>query len=465
MNNHISIATISSPEFINLEPLDINPLMSKCEIKVFYLGKNRNGSMITKDVATEMAKTLRGAPIVGYYRKDKEDFFDHGDRITMDGDGVHFETMTRPYGFVAPDARVWFQDFEEKQPDGSSIIRTYLMTTGFLWTGQYEEAKQILDDGGKPHSMEIDEKTLSGYWTKESNSFMEFFIINDAIFSKLCILGDEVEPCFEGSSITAPEVSANFTLDEKFTSTLFSMMKELQETLQGGKNTVDENQIQETVEQVETPEVEPVQEEAAAPAVEEPMVEAPEAEVPAAEFEKTEDNSVQVETEKSEVSIEETNSSSVEFEKKDDDKEKEDNSSDDNKEEDSEEEKVDDEDKKKYSLLQADYEDLQAKFSNLENEVKELRKFKASIENDQKDKLIAEFYMLSDEDKKDVIDNKASYSLDEIKSKLAVICYDKKINYSHEETEALADATVNINPVDTETPDWLAAVERHSNRK
>ena len=48
MNNYQSIATINAPEFINLEPLDINPMMSKCEIKVFYLGKNRNGSFISK---------------------------------------------------------------------------------------------------------------------------------------------------------------------------------------------------------------------------------------------------------------------------------------------------------------------------------------------------------------------------------------------------------------------------------
>jgi hypothetical protein len=45
---HQSIATINSPEFINLQPLDINPLMSSCEIKVFYLGENRNGSYISK---------------------------------------------------------------------------------------------------------------------------------------------------------------------------------------------------------------------------------------------------------------------------------------------------------------------------------------------------------------------------------------------------------------------------------
>ena len=43
---HQSVATISNPEFINLQPLEISPLMSKCEIKVLYLGQNRNLSYI-----------------------------------------------------------------------------------------------------------------------------------------------------------------------------------------------------------------------------------------------------------------------------------------------------------------------------------------------------------------------------------------------------------------------------------
>ena len=83
---HQSIATIDSPEFINLQPLDINPLMSSCEIKVLYLGENRNHSYISKDVATDMAKSLRGAPIVGYYRQETEDFGDHGERVIFEND-------------------------------------------------------------------------------------------------------------------------------------------------------------------------------------------------------------------------------------------------------------------------------------------------------------------------------------------------------------------------------------------
>ena len=208
---HQSIATINSPQFINLQPLDINPLMSSCQIKVLYIGENRNRSYISKEAATQMAKTLRGAPIVGYYKKDKQDFADHGEQLIWDDQGIHFNCLTKPYGFVAPNAEVWFQDFEDQDDFGNSIVRTYLMTTGYLWSGQFEQAQQVLDEGGKPHSMELDEKSLEGKWSTNIKQDMEFFIINDAIFSKLCILGDDVEPCFEGSAITAPQVSASVT--------------------------------------------------------------------------------------------------------------------------------------------------------------------------------------------------------------------------------------------------------------
>ena len=233
---HQSIATIDSPEFINLQPLELNPLMSKCEIKVLYIGENRNHSYITKEVATEMSKTLRGAPIVGYYKSEKEDFADHGERITLDGDGVKFECMTKPYGFVSPDAKVWFQKFEDYDDFGNAVVREYLMTTGYLWTGQFQECKSAIETG-KPQSMELDEETLDGNWSTDTKSGIDFFIINDAIFSKLCILGDDVEPCFEGANVTTPEVSTTFSLDDTFKNTLFSMMQDLKKFAlsEGGK--------------------------------------------------------------------------------------------------------------------------------------------------------------------------------------------------------------------------------------
>ena len=103
----MSIATIDKPEFINIKPY--NPLISECEIKVMYVGENRNRSYISKEVAAEMANSLPGNPIVGYFREDVGDFRDHGELVTIDHEGVHFKCMTKPYGFVAPDAKVWFQ--------------------------------------------------------------------------------------------------------------------------------------------------------------------------------------------------------------------------------------------------------------------------------------------------------------------------------------------------------------------
>ena len=241
--NRMSVATISSPEFINIE--GISPFASKCEIKVLYVGGNRNGSFIDKSTATQMAQTLPGCPIVGYYSENQEDFRDHGDQMIIDGDGVKFKCLTTPYGFVAPNARVWFQEFEDTDEFGNKTIRTYLMTEGYLWTKQYQEAQKVINEG-RPQSMELDESTLKGYWSKDTNKGMDFFIINDAIFSKLCILGEDVEPCFEGASVTSPKISSTFSKGDKFTHTLFTMMKELKEltlTNEGGTSMAEKEYV------------------------------------------------------------------------------------------------------------------------------------------------------------------------------------------------------------------------------
>ena len=419
--------------------------MSSCEIKVFYLGENRNGSYISKEVATEMAKTLRGAPIVGYYREEKDDFTDHGHQMIWDDTGIHFNCLTKPYGFVSPDAKVWFKDFDDIDDFGNAVTRTYLMTTGYLWTGQFQEAQTVLNDNGKPHSMELDEKTIKGHWAKNSKTDLEFFIINDAIFSKLCILGDDVEPCFEGSGITSPQVSASFTLDNDFKHTLFEMMQQLTEALKGGNEVanVNENIKESTVVTTDF-----------------------------SEQDKKDEKEI-LENELNQNHLDNNTSASFANKEEDkDDKKQEDNKeTTDEKEDDDKEEKDDDKDKKKYTLLEESYNELKDKYALLEQECNELRDFKKNIEDKQKDELIEQFSMLSDEDKKDVIENKASYSLDEIKSKLAVICFEKKVNFNlndnaenEEDKNEKVVTTFNMNiQNDLSVPDWVKEVENTMN--
>ena len=448
MLKNTSIATLSNPEFINLQPCDINPLMSKCEIKVLYVGENRNGSYITKEVATNMAATLRGAPIVGYFKTDKNDFSGHGDEVYITDDGkIEFKTMTRPYGFVSPDAKVWFQEFTDVDEYGIKIIRTYLMCEGFLWTGQYEECQSVLTEG-KPQSMELDEESLDGTWTMNNKTGIEFFIINDATFTKLCILGDDVEPCFEGASVKAPEVSTSFSfVDKEFKNSLYNMMQELKfALLQGGQNMGED---------IKNGAVTPEVGEAPAPAAdtftnnesvtETPAPEAPEA--PADSFEKKPE----------------------EEDKKDDTKSDPEDSEQD-KEKKKKDEEEDEEFKKKKacqsSLIEQEYSDLKQKYETLNAQYNELLSFKQKIEDKEKDELIGKFFMLSDEDKKDVVENKAKYSLEEIESKLSVICFRKKVNFdlgetseNDNKTETQNITTYSLNDDSSSTPAWIKRVK------
>ena len=485
MNNRISIATIDSPEFINLQPMDINPLMSKCDIKVLYIGQNRNRSSITKQVATEMSKTLRGCPIVGYYIEKKEDFGDHGDQVIIDGEGIKFNKLTKPYGFVAPDARVWFQFFEDQDEFGNTCVREYLMTEGYLWTGQFEECQRVLENSN-PQSMELDEKTLKGYWSTDNNKGVDFFIINDAVFSKLCILGDDVEPCFEGANVSAPNLSSQFSKDDEFTKSLFTMMSELKFALnnsEGGKpmhneiqNELDNNVASTSFENQDN--------------VEAPVTQFDEGGEAGAE--NSSDSQTSVEDEVLETSTEEgeavvltaseppvndeekalEDNAEVSLKKKPEEfakeKDKEEKSETEKSEDNTEDEDKkdfackEDEDKKDKFSLEQQLEELQTQFAALQAENAELLAFKQKVEEKEKDELIASFYMLSDEDKKDVIDNKANYSLKEIKAELSMICVDKKVNFNLENAASVEEApvTFNLNSHQADTlPAWLKAVE------
>lgn len=468
-NSRASIATIDSPEFIQITK--ISPLISKCEIKVLYLGENRNQTFITKEVATQMAQTLPGCPIVGYYIENKEDFGDHGNQIIIDAEGVKFKKLTKPYGFVAPDAKVWFQKFEDTDEFGNKEIREYLMTEGYLWTGQYEEAKKIFEDeNGRPESMELDEETLKGYWSTDNKRGLDFFIINDAIFSKLCILGEDVEPCFEGSNITAPNVSSTFSKNDNFITTLFTMVNELKETLNKGGFSMATPTTS-----VETDEKEVIK-----------------------DFSKSQDNSDKLDNPKTEKTTEEftknKDQDSQDGDKKDSkEKEKENTSSKEEKENDQatddqkDEPKEEEKDKKKvtenslednvnaeFESLKSEFSKLQQEFSSLKEENEKLVKFKREVEDKEKDQLINSFTMLSDEDKKDVIVNKDKYSLHDIKAQLSIICVDKKVNFSlpnekeNNKTSEKQDVptTYNLNNHEMDNiPAWLKAVEdvRHRN--
>ena len=170
------------------------------------------------------------------------------------------------------------------------------------------------------------------------------------------------------------------------------------------------------------------------------------------------------------------NQNNIEEYKKNDDKEEDAEKKEDSEDSDDETEEEDDEKKKaaskntleeKYALIESQLNELQTKCELLEKENEELKNFKAEIDSKEKDALIDSFYMLSDEDKKDVIENKANYSLEDIEAKLSVICVRKKVNFNIDNETEKKDEVPTIFNLDSscgdDTPAWLKRVEERKN--
>lgn len=380
------------------------------------------------------------------------------------------------------------------------------MTEGYIWTDIYPESKRIIEKGNN-QSMELDDKKIKAHWSKDENGMPEFFIINEAIIKKLCILGEDCEPCFEGANITAPSI--HFSFSDKFNEQLFSMMKDLKELLEdkGGTKVFTRYNVEigdpiwtslySYVNDLDkTAVIDGIYEDNGLFAViknndtftrvnfsMENDVFTP------GKFTELTDYTVAEEPQFDPVKVAEfaENFAKKKDEKGKDNKENNDNNQKDNSKENPANEPEDnsnedeDEDKKKkkvkysledvveYGLLKKDFDELEAKYNalvsekeNLDKELASLSQFKKNIEKKEKEEMIKSFYMLSDDDKKDVIDNIDTYSLDDIEAKLSIICVRNKVSFELEKgTDMNNPLTYNINEDnennEDEVPAWFKA--------
>jgi hypothetical protein len=110
------------------------------------------------------------------------------------------------------------------------------------------------------------------------------------------------------------------------------------------------------------------------------------------------------------------------------------------------------------------YSELENNYNALMSEVQTLRTFKATIDKQEKERMINSFYMLSDEDKKDVIENIDTYSVDDIEAKLSIICVRNKVSFSLEEDNNVgnpAPVTFNLQDCDHDefVPAWVKSLQ------
>lgn len=170
-----------------------NDIFSKARCRVFYKGANRNGTFITDEFAEELISTFQYIPVKGIH--DGEDFTDHG---TTRSEGQIYGIVPETNNFA------W-----EQHLDKDGVERTYACTDVLLFTALYPEANDIVS---KPQSMELYEPSLSYHMAIVQGQ--KYVVFDHGRFLGLQVLGDAVEPCFEGASFFTLQKSIEDTIQK-----------------------------------------------------------------------------------------------------------------------------------------------------------------------------------------------------------------------------------------------------------
>lgn len=179
MNNAIIDMNFPITVYGNLNKITDTLSLGRC--RIFYKYGNRNGTYITDEFAESLVKTLPYTPVKGIY--DGDDYTDHGEK----------RDLGRIYGIVpsAEDmAFAW-----EMHLDEDGVEREYACVNVYYYTALYEEAGEI---NGKAQSMELYKKSIRGDWKIIDGR--RWYVFQQGSFLGLQVLGEDVEPCFEGAS-------------------------------------------------------------------------------------------------------------------------------------------------------------------------------------------------------------------------------------------------------------------------
>lgn len=190
-----------------------NDVTSKARCRIFYKYGNRNGTYITDEFAEKLLSTIAYAPVKGIFEYD--DYTDHGTR----------RSEGRIYGIVPENYNLAW----EAHVDEDGVERIYACVDVIIFTALYKEANDIV---GKSQSMELYEPSLQ--YHKQIIEGQQYIVFDAGCFLGLQVLGDEVEPCFEGAAF--------FSLRENIEQAI-SKIQELTNTFtkKGGKEKVKVN--------------------------------------------------------------------------------------------------------------------------------------------------------------------------------------------------------------------------------
>lgn len=217
----------------------VNPSFSRGLLRIAYTGDNRNGSHISKESFLKAAPSMFNCPIVCHYYIEEDEIGAHDIEIMKTERGTRLIHLTTPVGVVPESSKYWFETVVED----SGEEKEYLVCEVLLWQ-RSPAFEKIKEDGIVKHSMEIT--------VNEGALNNGIFVITDFYFTAFCLLGEDVEPCFESSALeifSMENVKSEFAqmladLKESFSTVTTSTRNDIntqnpQNTLKGGDTSMD----------------------------------------------------------------------------------------------------------------------------------------------------------------------------------------------------------------------------------
>lgn len=186
---------------------EVNSSFDAGVLKVAYVGRNRNGSSISKEAFECSMSTIYNCPIVCNYNRERDEIGSHDVEIVMKDGSARIVNITQPVGVIPESAKYWWECFED-----DSDVHEYLCVEALIWKRQeaYEKIKNnVITD----ESMEIRVKSgrmEDGVYVIDSFEFLAFCLLESA------------EPCYESASL------AMFGMDA-FKEKYAEMMEEFKE--------------------------------------------------------------------------------------------------------------------------------------------------------------------------------------------------------------------------------------------
>lgn len=435
----------------------INPEFDLVKIYVQGVGKNRNGSYMSKENIQKALPTLNYCPVVGHLIEytdtegNKHRYIGgHDWEITEDWE---IRDLTVPYGVVVENSYDW----EVINEYGVDV--EYLTANAILWTGRYPELKDTLysEDIWWNQSMEISIPEGKYRPLEEDSNYTELL---EWTYSALCLLGkadknstnghtdsrEHTEPCFISAKVVPVEFSKSefaeamnemkeklsFCLKNQSSTTVTDVTMEVDIDKNNGGSTMAEEIKNEVVDEVTETVVEETVEETVEDVAEEVVEET------------TDESTEEIVDETVEEKPEETSTEEVV--------------------EETTEETVVEESSEDYSVL---YSELKEKYDALENEVVSLREYKQTKEVEERkcaeDALFADYEETigETEEFKSLKEKASEFSLDALKKECLCIVGMYSITKKTKETNKSDSLKFSLEPETSEDEPYGGLMKKY----